>query len=622
MFRIRTLSIGLCFYLISAGNVSVAQQGTVDFQPPVETFTQGPGAGDRIAAGDMDRDCDLDLFNLRDTNATSENPSLTYLTADGTGGFSGITGLDAGQILSGLDLADFNQDGIPDLVTSEKFDRQVGPFGICGSVDPMIPVHLGNGMGGFTFAGCHQPKDHPADVVAGDFYRDGWPDLLVINAVNSSSGATSREALLYIGRGDGTFQNPQWVFDRRGDDVTAADFNSDGFLDVAVAARSTTYVYLGSASGQFTQAGGGIGGQSMRVVAGDLNGDGASDIVTVGSTEQSSIDDVVSVALNRNDGTGTFLSAVTYTTGLHPVAVITADLDQNGRDDVVVANHFTDDVSVFLSNPDGSLSSEQRFPANRNPNAVLAGDFNGDGFPDIAVANRNVALDGSLDDGSISVLIQAVTAPLEVVTPPPPDGEVGTPYHACSRARGGQPEYQWSVVAGTLPPGLLLDPMTGRYHGIPVVAGMSDFTCQVEDGATAIATRFLSIRVNEAPGPPPSVASEPNVGMAPMIVTAYDPASGMVTMQYDPACRSIDTAVHSGPLEEVRFYGYDSTTCNLGVSGTAQFPAGSGNRFWVVTGRDPFHDGSMGQASSGAERPGPPSFNACFMHSEIGALCP
>jgi hypothetical protein len=107
-----------------------------------------------------------------------------------------------------------------------------------------------------------------------------------------------------------------------------------------------------------------------------------------------------------------------------------------------------------------------------------------------------------------------------------------------------------------------------------------------------------------------------------MIVTAYDPASGMVTIQYDPACRSTDTAVHSGPLEEVQFYGYDSTTCNLGVSGTAQVLAGSGNRFWVVTGRDVFHDGSMGQASSGVERPGPPSFNACFMHSEIGALCP
>ena len=616
------LILGWYFCLVAAGREASAQQGTVDFLPPVEYFQLGPGAGERIAAGDVDQDCDLDLFNLRDTTATSENPSLNHLTGDGTGGFSGVTGINAGQAVSGLLLVDVNGDGILDMVTSEIFDTQVGPFGICGSLNPMIPVLLGDGLGGFALDRCLQPKDHPTDVVAGDFYKDGYVDLLVINAVNASGGATSPEALLYINRGDGTFLEPRWAFNRKGDDVTAADFNSDGYLDVAVAGRSSTYVYLGSASGVFTQAGGGIGGQSFRVEPGDVNGDGAPDIVAIGSAEQSSADDTVSIALNTNDGSGTFLAAVTYPTGIHPVAVTAEDLDLDGRDDVVVANHWSDDISVFLANADGTLAAEQRFPANRDPIAVLVGDFNADGYPDVVVANRNVAPDQSLDDGSVSVLIQSATSPLEIVTPRLPDGEVGTAYHTCNQARGGQPGYQWSLVAGSLPAGLILDPASGRYYGTPAVAGISDFTCQVEDGVTSTATALQTITIQDAPVQAPSVASDPMAGMAPMIVTAFDGISGMATIQYDPACRSTDTAVHVGPLQDVSIYGYDNTICNKGVTGTAQFRPGPGDRFWVVAGRDTFHDGSMGIASNGAERPGPPSFNTCFLQGEVGATCP
>src|SRR5262249_54644298 len=88
--------------------------------------------------------------------------------------------------------------------------------------------------------------------------------------------------------------------------------------------------------------------------------------------------------------------------GSRPDAVVTADLNNDGRQDVVVLNqglfpNLTSSVSVLLGNGDGSFRPRADLAVSGVPRAVVVGDFNGDGKFDVAVASQ-------LSD-SVSVLL-------------------------------------------------------------------------------------------------------------------------------------------------------------------------------------------------------------------------
>jgi predicted amidohydrolase len=128
-----------------------------------------------------------------------------------------------------------------------------------------------------------------------------------------------------------------------------------------------------------------------------------------------------------------------------------------------------------------------------------------------------------------------------------------------------------------------------------------------------------------APYPCPLPDSSPTpgaLGMVSLSVTGYDAPTGRITLQYDPACGATDHAVHVGSLDGVGAYTYDQSLCGLGTSGAAEIDVGSGNRFWVLVGRDALAEGSAGVDSSGNERPGPPPGGACTLPQRVGGVCP
>jgi FG-GAP-like repeat/Thrombospondin type 3 repeat len=89
----------------------------------------------------------------------------------------------------------------------------------------------------------------------------------------------------------------------------------------------------------------------------------------------------------------------------------TADLDGDGRVDLVFTNDSTDDVSILLGHGDGSFGFERRFPAGSHPDLIVVGDFNGDGRRDVAVTSSS--------DGTLSVLFGAGDGTFSTAAPFP-----------------------------------------------------------------------------------------------------------------------------------------------------------------------------------------------------------
>jgi hypothetical protein len=118
-----------------------------------------------------------------------------------------------------------------------------------------------------------------------------------------------------------------------------------------------------------------------------------------------------------------FAAAESYPVGAYPEAVLTADMNSDGRLDLVAANRLSSDVSVLLGNADGTFAAARHFATGVNPRSVAVGDFNNDGNLDVATANY-----GGTD---VSVLLGdgngALGAPQSVPLPTPPPTVVDPP---------------------------------------------------------------------------------------------------------------------------------------------------------------------------------------------------
>jgi len=114
----------------------------------------------------------------------------------------------------------------------------------------------------------------------------------------------------------------------------------------------------------------------------DLNGDGRLDLVTANGSS-----DDVSVLLG--DGAGGFGPAQRFAAGDLPRWVTVADVNRDGIPDLVVANRSSNHVSVLLGNGDGTFQPQQRFVAFFALSVAVA-DF--DGAPDLAVAGTGQVL--------------------------------------------------------------------------------------------------------------------------------------------------------------------------------------------------------------------------------------
>ena len=319
-----------------------------------------------LAVGDFNEDGNVDIVVTDDyTN------QFSVLLGDGTGGFAAPASFPTGTRPQSIVVADFNRDGHLDVAIANWYSNN-------------ISIHFGDGHGSFGAANYLPVSQHPTSLVAADFNGDGVPDLAVTNSDVYVS--------VLIGDGLGGFA-PQVKVAVAGAmiRILAGDFTGDSKTDLVVLSYGspTSWVYLmtGDGSGGFTTTGGFsafscLSASDMTVA--DFDGNGTLDIV-VSHPNSTNPDppDSIGLYLGGGDGTFSFVGQYLLPTGTGmAVSVTHANLNGDGLPDILVgsAGHMTS----FLGQVSGGFEvGAAGVPGGGPyPYGIAAADFNGDGMVD------------------------------------------------------------------------------------------------------------------------------------------------------------------------------------------------------------------------------------------------
>ncbi|HET8733716.1 MAG TPA: VCBS repeat-containing protein [Anaeromyxobacteraceae bacterium] len=191
--------------------------------------------------------------------------------------------------------------------------------------------------------------------------------------------------------------------------IAIADLDGGGRLDVLTALSSSNpassflsaRIQLPAAPGTFdAPVRSPTGLVPVAMAVGDLDGDGLPDVV-VADAGAGPAGYGVDVQYRVPATPGAFTAPVVLPLGaLIPVDVALADLDGDGRRDVVVAASGASSVQVFFQQPSGAFGPATAFAAGGEPTAVAAGDLTGSGRQDLVVAAAN---------GRVAVLLHGAT---------------------------------------------------------------------------------------------------------------------------------------------------------------------------------------------------------------------
>jgi hypothetical protein len=198
--------------------------------------------------------------------------------------------------------------------------------------------------------------------------------------------------LVLVNDGTGTFSAVKIATYEEGE-MEAGDLNGDGLAEVASSGASGLDVYYQTAVGTFRRRplhfecqGPGIYPSCTGEDIADVTGDGRQDVVVAVSGNRP--DSVLDVFAQQPSGT--LGDPVQYPSYDEPEPVEAADLDGDGRLDVVTAHGGWTHVGVYLQAPDGQLGVESLFPVPYQtfyaPKALALGDLSGDGLIDVAMA--------------------------------------------------------------------------------------------------------------------------------------------------------------------------------------------------------------------------------------------
>ncbi|MBA3915842.1 MAG: VCBS repeat-containing protein, partial [Acidobacteriales bacterium] len=317
-----------------------------------------------VVLTDVNRDGKQDIVGVSG-DSFSGLSMLNVLLGNADGTFGTDTLYQTARNGFNLVTSDFNQDGVPDVAVSGE----------------VVSVYLGRGDGAFQSQVTYASSPYggaPTAMAGADLNKDGKIDLLTLDYFENV-------AAVLLGNANGTFKGPSLFGTGPCPKASAvADFNKDGNLDAAVAGTcdSNFVELIGDGTGKFTTrrdfSGGNIASYTS-VAAGYLDADKNLDLAVLASSN---------LLLFPGNKNGAFRLGSTYSIqGKGSSWVAIADLNADGKNDVVTADSSSNTVSVFLGNGNGTLQTPDTYATGKGPAFVTAVDVNGDGKLDLLTAN-------------------------------------------------------------------------------------------------------------------------------------------------------------------------------------------------------------------------------------------
>jgi hypothetical protein len=318
--------------------------------------------------------------------------SIGVLFGYGNGSFATIVSYSIGNGSAPrcVCTGDFNNDNRSDIVVANYGSHTIGIlFGYDnGSFEPMITYSTGY-------------KAFPIFVTAGDFNNDHTLDMAAANFRTS-------DVAVFLGYGNGSFAEAVLYSTGTGSDPTAiaiADFNNDTYLDLAIANSETSNVGIlfGNGDGTFRTPiipySTGFQSHPDSIIAGDLNNDHLIDIIVADSTSDY-------IAILYGYGNGTFEEAIMYTdlSFSNPSGLALGDVDYDNKLDIIVTNFGTNNVGILVQKKNGSfvLGRLYQLVSGSGPKGVVIADINNNTRWDIVVAESGI--------GYVALLVRYVEA--------------------------------------------------------------------------------------------------------------------------------------------------------------------------------------------------------------------
>ena len=278
-----------------------------------------------------------------------------------------------------VDIGDLNHDGLMDVVVAGRGSSQIGVLlqNAAGTLDAMVSYASSNAR----------------LVRVGDFNHDGRDDVVSI-------GWSGTAAHVFLQNAGGTLQPPSShpVVYGGFNDLDVGDVNADGRDDIVVmssqASQAVGVLLQQPAGGFAAPAYYGVATiwSANGVAVGDVNDDGRRDVVlTYGGNRPNSF-----VGVFLQNAAGTLDPAVSLVSYDIPEPVVVADVNGDGRDDVVTLHGGWVRMGLYLQGSSGGLGPELLdvvpYASHYNPHGLAVGDINGDGLPDAVIADYNSGL--------------------------------------------------------------------------------------------------------------------------------------------------------------------------------------------------------------------------------------